>query len=105
MGYAFQTMKLKLALACLLAAAPALAQTWRVQASGTEASLRGVSAVSSKVAWASGSGGTWLRTTDGGNTWKGGVVEGGESLDFRDVEAFDDNTALLMSAGAGGQSR
>jgi photosystem II stability/assembly factor-like uncharacterized protein len=43
--------------------------SWEPQTSGVTARLRGVSAVSSSVAWASGAGGTVLRTTDGGRTW------------------------------------
>lgn len=72
---------------------------WTEQVSGTTASLRGVSAISSEVAWASGTDGTWLRTIDGGRTWQGGVVPGAEELDLRDVEAFSATTALVMAAG------
>jgi photosystem II stability/assembly factor-like uncharacterized protein len=89
----------------LLAASVAAAQSWRAQTSGTDANLRGISAVSPRIAWASGSGGTWLRTIDSGATWKRGVVPGAEALDFRDIEAFDENTAILMSAGPGDKSR
>ena len=83
---------------------PAAAQ-WLSQASGTTARLRGVSAVSATVAWASGSNGTYLRTTDGGATWQVGTVPGAEALDFRDVDAFDANTAYLLSIGEGERSR
>ncbi len=69
------------------------------QISGSSASLRGLGAVDSRVAWASGSGGTVARTLDGGATWSAAVVAGFESFDFRDVEAFDQDSALLMSAG------
>lgn len=82
----------------------AMAQ-WLPQSGGTVAKLRGVSAVSAKVAWASGSNGTYLRTTDGGVTWGAATVPGAESLDFRDVEAFDANTAYLLSIGEGEKSR
>lgn len=78
---------------------------WEPQASGTTASLRGLSVVSASVAWASGSGGTWLRTTDGGRTWQAGTVPGAAALDFRDVHAFDAVTAVLMSAGTGRASQ
>jgi len=53
----------------LLAAALA-AVRFEPQSSGVTARLRGVSAVSSAVAWASGAGGTILRTVDGGRTWQ-----------------------------------
>ena len=55
----------------LLAAVSLLAAPqWTVQTSGVSARLRGVSAVSNRVAWASGADSTVLRTTDGGTTWK-----------------------------------
>lgn len=77
---------------------------WRSQSSSTSARLRGVSAVSSTVAWASGNT-ACIRTTDGGNTWQDSIVPGADGLDFRDVEAFDASTALLLSIGEGDKSR
>jgi len=74
--------------------APAL--SWAVQASGTTASLRGVSVVDDRVAWASGSNGTILRTVDGGSTWAALSVPGEESTDFRDIEAFGPDEAIVM---------
>jgi len=73
--------------------------SWELQPSGTEAALRGLSVVDTDVAWASGGGGTYLKTVDGGKTWKAGTVPGAEGLDFRDVHAWDSNHALLLSAG------
>lgn len=70
---------------------------WVEQVSGTDASLRGVSAVSATVAWASGTGGTCLRTVDGGRTWLRVAAPGAERLDFRDIEALDADTAWLMA--------
>jgi photosystem II stability/assembly factor-like uncharacterized protein len=78
---------------------------WQKQTVDTKASLRGLAVVSEKVVWASGAGGTYLRTTDGGKTWKVGKVPDAEKLDFRDVEAFDANTAYLLSIGEGENSR
>lgn len=74
------------------------------QASGTTALLIAVSAVDDRIAWASGTQGTWVRTTDGGTTWRTGRVPGADSLQFRDVHAVDSNTALLLSIGNGSQS-
>src|SRR5260221_10596661 len=76
----------------------------RVQISHTSESLRGVSTVSRKIAWASGTHGTYLRTTDG-RIWIPDQVSGAESLDFRAVVAFSADEAFLMSAGPGDQSR
>lgn len=78
---------------------------WRMLESGARVRLRGVSAVSSQVAWASGDKGTYLRTSDGGATWQVGVVPGASELDFRDVDAFDRETAYLLSIGEGEKSR
>jgi len=78
---------------------------WIPQASNTTAGLRGLSVVSSRVVWASGSKGTVLRTLDGGDHWVVRKVGGAESLDFRDVVAFDQETVLIMSSGTGEASR
>ncbi|MGZ8843129.1 MAG: WD40/YVTN/BNR-like repeat-containing protein [Pyrinomonadaceae bacterium] len=81
-----------------------LAPQWTVQTSGTTARLRGVSAVNERVAWASGSGSTVLRTDDGGATWKKLTVTS-EALDFRDIDAIDEKTAYALSIGNGPASR
>jgi len=82
-----------------------LAQNPTVQKSNTIENLRGVSVLAGGVAWASGTHGTYLRTTDGGNSWQPAQVPGAEALDFRDVEAFSAEFAYLLSAGPGEQSR
>lgn len=90
---------------CLLAAA-AIAQSGpRVATTQTTEDLRGVSAVSQKVAWASGTHGTYLRTIDAGLTWTYAQVPDAGNLDFRGVVAFSPDEAFLMSAGPGDQSR
>lgn len=72
---------------------------WEAGKSGVNAGLRGLSAVSEKVAWASGSAATVIRTVDGGETWEEVSIPGLDTLQFRDIEAFDANTALVLSAG------
>jgi photosystem II stability/assembly factor-like uncharacterized protein len=67
--------------------------------------LRGISAVSERVAWASGAKGTVLRTIDGGEHWTKVDVPEADALDFRDIQAFDQNTAFVLSIGPGEQSR
>ena len=90
----------------LLLAATAVAQSGpRVELSHTTESLRGVSAVSHEIAWASGTHGTYLRTTDAGVTWTPAQVPDATTLDFRAVVAFSATEAFLMSAGPGDQSR
>jgi photosystem II stability/assembly factor-like uncharacterized protein len=84
----------------------ALAQSGpRIQISHTTENLRGVSAVSRQVAWASGTHGTYLRTVDGGSTWTSAQVPNGADVDFRGVVAFSADEAFLMSSGPGEQSR
>ncbi len=79
---------------------------WQLQTSNTTADLRGIHAISHRVAWASGTKGTVLHTTDGGKIWQACTIPpGAEHLDFRGVRAFDANTAFVMSSGKGDQSR
>ncbi len=75
------------------------------QSSGTKSLLIGVSAVNDRVVWASGTKGSFTRTTDGGATWHAGTVPGAERLEFRDVQAFDADNAVLLSAGPADSSR
>ena len=74
--------------------------TWKTQNSATDVSLRGLAAVSEKVAWASGSKGMITHTSDGGQTWQADSILGYSDLQFRDIEAFDANTAIVLSAGS-----
>jgi hypothetical protein len=64
---------------------------------GPKTSLRGLSAPTDMIIWASGSKGTVGRSTDGGTTWTWITVPGYEKRDFRDIEAFDANTAVIMA--------
>src|SRR5215471_8319802 len=80
------------------------APQWALQQSGVTARLRGVSAVNDRVAWSSGSGSTVLRTDDGGATWRRISVTN-ETLDFRDIDAIDAQTAYVLSIGNGSASR
>ena len=88
-----------LSLLCLALAAPGDELRWVPAESGTDASLRGLSAVDARVCWASGAGGTVLRTTDGAR-WSRRPVPGAEALDFRSLHAFDAERAVVVSAGA-----
>lgn len=69
------------------------------QNSGTTQGLIAVSPVDSRVVWASGRGGTFLLTTDGGEHWKAAVVPGADALQFRDVQGVSDKIAYLQSIG------
>lgn len=82
---------------------------WTMQDSGTTAGLRGIDSVDGTVAWASGAGGTVLRTTDGGAHWQKCATpdadKDGAALDFRGVQAWDAQTAIVMASGPGDKSR
>jgi photosystem II stability/assembly factor-like uncharacterized protein len=64
--------------------------------------LIAVSPVNTRVVWASGRAGTYVVFTDGGKTWKAGVVPGAEALQFRSVQGVSDKIAYLMSIGSSG---
>jgi photosystem II stability/assembly factor-like uncharacterized protein len=72
---------------------------WIPQEVATKANFRAVHTVSSKVCWVGGSQGTFLKTTNSGKSWQVQKVTGADSLDFRDLYAFDEKVAFLMSAG------
>jgi len=83
-----------------------LSGPWVTEQSGTTAGLRGIHAVNADVAWAGGTGGTILRTVDGGGTWQRcATPPNSAKLDFRAVWAWDAKTAIAMSSGPGDQSR
>ncbi len=100
------------ALLVLAAGAPLAAQTpdtpaprVTAQPIGGNALIFAVHAVSPRVVWASGTGGTIVRTTDGGATWERHPVAGGDSLQFRDIHAFGADTAFALAIGNGESSR
>ncbi len=89
-----------------LAATGTVQAQWVLQQSNTTAGLRGIHSLGNGVAWASGTNGTILRTTDGGTTWqKCAVPPGAQNLDFRAIQGFDAHAAMAMSSGPGNQSR
>ena len=75
------------------------AQHIEVLQQGKSTSIRGLSVVDDNVAWISGSKGTIATTIDGGKTWSWQQVKGFEKSDFRDIEAFSDKKAIIMSSG------
>lgn len=90
----------------LFAARTVVQAQWTIQNSNTTADLRGIHSVDGKVAWASGTNGTVLRTVDAGANWQTcAIPPGAERLDFRGVQAFDADTAIVMSSGKGDLSR
>jgi len=79
---------------------------WTIQSPATTADLRGIDSVNGSIAWASGTDGTVLRTEDAGYLWQRCTTPpNAEHLDFRGIQAFDANTAIVMSSGKGDLSR
>jgi len=85
-----------------LAAHPANAQ-WRILAAPTQANLGAVSAVDDMAAWAAGASGTVVRTEDGGRSWKVCAPSMGD-VGVGAIEAFDKDTAIVMTTGGGRRS-
>lgn len=64
---------------------------------GRKTSIRGLSVVSNKIIWVSGSGGSVGKSTNGGKSFTWMTVPGFEKRDFRDIEAYNDQTAIIMA--------
>ena len=85
-------------------------QWWSLKNSGVDTNLRGVSVVletslsPESVVWATGSHGVVLRSADSGKSWKRLHIPDSESLDFRGVQAFEENIAYVMASGEGTNS-
>jgi len=98
-------MRHPLLLALALTAASAPAQ-WQILDAHTTADLRGIDNIGKGIVWASGTNGTVLRSENAGSLWQHCTIPpGAEHLDFRGIQAFDANTAIVMSSGKGDLSR
>ncbi|OTA55860.1 oxidoreductase [Hypoxylon sp. EC38] len=87
---------------------PWLKLTWKLLPTGSDARFRGLAPVSDKIAWVSGTSGTVLRSTDGGSTWESvgpRLSEEDAALEFRDIEAWSAEKAVILSIGEGNSSR
>ncbi|MCY7309613.1 MAG: oxidoreductase [Chitinophagaceae bacterium] len=71
--------------------------TVEVLTTGNKTSLRGLSVVNDNVIWVSGSAGIVGKSSNGGKNWKWMTVKGFEKTEFRDIEAFDGSTAIIMA--------
>lgn len=72
----------------------------RILQRGGEVSLRGLSVVDDQVIWASGTGGTLVRSIDGGEHWQWFKVAGLENRDLRDIQAFDSDHVVVIAVGS-----
>lgn len=71
------------------------AQQIQIIAQVGKISFRGLSITGNSI-WVSGSGGTVGRSVDGGDTWQWQTIKGYEKTEFRDIEALDEKTAVVM---------
>src|SRR5215207_8722693 len=76
-------MRYTLLILALTVLAPSNAQKLEQLTSGTKTSIRGLSVVDDMIVWVSGSNGI--------------VGKSFEKRDFRDIEAFDKNTAIIIA--------
>jgi len=74
-------------------------QGWILLEGPNAGSVRGLSPLTEGIAWATGAGGTWMATLDGGQTWTQGIIDGLDTVDFRDIEAINAATAIAISSG------
>lgn len=81
----------------LIASTIAYTQQIQVLSKKDKISLRGLSVVNDNIIWASGSNGQIARSIDGGKHFEWITVKEYAQRDFRDVEAFDANTAVIMA--------
>jgi photosystem II stability/assembly factor-like uncharacterized protein len=72
------------------------AQTVQLLTSGRKISMRGLSVPNDNTVWVCGNNGQIGQSLDGGITWKWSVIKGYENTEFRDIEAFDATTAVVM---------
>jgi photosystem II stability/assembly factor-like uncharacterized protein len=96
-----------LVLFLLLMAVPQGEPWWAVKPTGVDCNLRGVAVVvvhGKTTIWVTGTRGTILRSTDGGESWQKCALPGEEPRDFRGVQTFDGSTAYVMASGAGEKS-
>jgi photosystem II stability/assembly factor-like uncharacterized protein len=76
---------------------------WEFVSIDSKASLRGLCVFNDREIWTSGSRGTVAHSYDGGKNWRVNQIEGAEELDFRDVQAIDEGTAVVISTGSPGR--
>ena len=70
----------------------------------TTASIRALHVVNEDIIWASGSGGIFLLTTDGGGTWKTDTIPGSSGNDFRSLHAWNEKEALVFGTSSPGRA-
>lgn len=82
---------------------------WSLKPTNSTQQFRGLSPVSDKIVWVSGTSGTVLRTINGGSTWDNVSPtlspENATDFQFRDIQAWSAESAVVLSIGEGNLSR
>lgn len=83
---------------------------WTLTATNSTQQFRGLSPVSDRVIWVSGTNGTVLRSTNRGADWKNVSPkflpsENSTTFQFRDIQAWSSKSAVVLSIGEGNASR
>jgi photosystem II stability/assembly factor-like uncharacterized protein len=68
----------------------------KILTTDTKTSIRGLSVVNDNIIWVSGSHGMVGKSTNAGRTWNWMTVRGFDTVEFRDIEAFDGLHAIIM---------
>ncbi|WP_229252848.1 WD40/YVTN/BNR-like repeat-containing protein [Dyadobacter helix] len=97
-------LSLQLFLVAISLPATTLAQ-WTIFDIKTNVHMRAVFTLTPTICWIGGTQGTIFKTNNGGKTWTTYKVPAGDSLEFRDIHAFDRQTAIAMSAGEAQQGK
>ena len=71
---------------------------------GSNASIRSLHVVDKNIVWASGSGGEYLLSANGGQSWKLGYIDGAEEDDLRSIYAWNANRALVLGTSNPGRA-
>ncbi|MCL1050050.1 oxidoreductase [Shewanella abyssi] len=87
-----------------LCSVTAVADEWQTQQIDANLSFRG-SAAADGIMWVSGSNNSVFLSKDSGKTWLDVSIKDQPLTDFRDIEVFDANTAIVMGAGGGALSK
>ncbi len=75
-------------------------QKIEILATKDSTSFRGIATWGNNDIWVSGNRGTVGHSRDAGNTWNWVSPSGYEEFDFRDIEVFSKNEAVIMSSGS-----
>ena len=97
MSYQINPLRALLLASIPWATAQAQTSSWELLKVETTASFRGLSVVSDRVIWASGTRGTVIHSTDGGTTWTVDSIPNGAGFNLRGIHARSDRVAHVAA--------